>query len=192
MADSWSISAAGKTYGPFSFEQMQSFVKEGRLAPHSLVARTGTQDFRSAAGDTGLSHLFPEMTGVAMPAAAVQPLHREEPIVRQAPRTDAKAAPERARFLILADMKSRSISGLEEEIFNLGPAYELFPQAWIVTTTLSINAVRNMLLQKLGKIDSLFIADTTHNKATWFNFGPEAEARIRRVWNPTAEPTEGR
>lgn len=37
-------------------------------------------------------------------------------------------------------------------------------------------------LQKLGKIDTLFVVDATRNKATWFNFGPEAEARIRRVW----------
>jgi hypothetical protein len=35
----------------------------------------------------------------------------------------------------------------------------------------------------LGKIDTLFVIDATRNKATWFNFGPEADARIRRVWS---------
>jgi hypothetical protein len=29
----------------------------------------------------------------------------------------------------------------------------------------------------------LFVIDATRNKATRFNFGPEAEARIRRVWS---------
>ena len=46
--------------------------------------------------------------------------------------------------------------------------------------------MRNALVQKLGKIDTLFIVDAAHNKATWFNFGPETDTRIRRVW--TAQP----
>jgi hypothetical protein len=79
-------------------------------------------------------------------------------------------------------MKSKSISGLEEEILNLGPAYALLPQIWLLVSDKSMNAIRNSLLQKLGKIDTLFVVDATRNKATWFNFGPEAEARIRRVW----------
>jgi hypothetical protein len=29
----------------------------------------------------------------------------------------------------------------------------------------------------------LFVVDATNNKAAWFNFGPEAEARIRRIWS---------
>jgi len=28
----------------------------------------------------------------------------------------------------------------------------------------------------------LFIVDATHNKAAWFNYGPENDARIRRIW----------
>jgi len=46
-----------------------------------------------------------------------------------------------------------------------------------------MNAIRNTLVQKLGKIDTLFVIDVTRNKATWFNFGPEADSRIRRVWS---------
>ncbi len=26
------------------------------------------------------------------------------------------------------------------------------------------------------------VVDATHNKAAWFNFGPESDTRIRRVW----------
>ena len=42
------------------------------------------------------------------------------------------------------------------------------------------------LVQKLGKIDTLFIVDAAHDKAAWFNFGPENDARVRRMW--TREP----
>jgi hypothetical protein len=84
-------------------------------------------------------------------------------------------------------MKSRSISGLEEEIFNLGPAYPIMPQAWLLSSDMAINAIRQTLVQKLGKLDILFVADATHDKAAWFNFGPEADSRIRRIWQKTPD-----
>ena len=39
-----------------------------------------------------------------------------------------KTTGERTHYVIIADMKSRSITGLEEEIFNLGPAHRFMPQ----------------------------------------------------------------
>jgi hypothetical protein len=56
------------------------------------------------------------------------------------------------------------------------------PQAWLLTSDMTINALRNTLTQRLGRIDVLFIVDASRNKAAWFNYGPEADARIRRVW----------
>jgi hypothetical protein len=104
--------------------------------------------------------------------------------------SDEPRTGQRGRFVIIADMKSRSITGLEEEIFSLGPAYALMPQAWLVTSDLPINAMRNQLVQKLGKLDVLFIVDATHNKAAWFNLGPESDSRIRRVWSTQSEPVK--
>ena len=37
-------------------------------------------------------------------------------------------------------------------------------------------------MQKLGKLDTIFIVDAAHDKAAWFNFGPEADTRIRKMW----------
>jgi hypothetical protein len=79
-------------------------------------------------------------------------------------------------------MKSRSIAGLEEEIHRCGQATALMPQAWLLISDMSINALRNTLIQRLGRIDMLFIVDASNNKAAWFNYGPEADSRIRRVW----------
>ena len=84
----------------------------------------------------------------------------------------------RSHFVIISEMKSRSIAGLEEEIFALGQAQRFMPQAWVLVSDASINAVRNALMRKLGKLDTLFIADATHDKACWFNFGPQNDARV--------------
>jgi hypothetical protein len=102
---------------------------------------------------------------------------------------DAAPTGDRTHFLIVADMKSRSISGVEEEIFNLGPAVPIMPQAWLLASEMPINQLRQTLVQKLGKLDMLFIADATHDKAAWFNFGPEADARIRRIWQKMPDLT---
>ena len=78
--------------------------------------------------------------------------------------------------------ESRSIAGLEEEIFRCGPSMALTPQSWLLTTEMSMTALRNALVQKLGRIDVLFIVDVGRNKSTWLGYGPEADSRIRRIW----------
>ena len=47
--------------------------------------------------------------------------------------------------------------------------------------------MRNALVRKLGKLDTLFIVDAGRDKAAWFNFGPEADTRIRKIWSKAAE-----
>ena len=184
MSETWTISIGGRAYGPYNLEQMKAFQAEGRLAPHSMVARAGEEQFRHANEDAELAALFPA------------PKPQPEP--QQAPRLQAPAPPhkfgqdqnsgERNRYVIVSDMKSGSISALEEEIFNLGPAYRFMPQAWILTSDVSLNAIRSGLIQKLGKLDTLFVVDAAHDKAAWFNFGPEADTKVRRLWQRDGAP----
>jgi hypothetical protein len=189
MSDSWNITVGGRSYGPYSLPDMQRFVADGRLAAHSQVSRTGSEQVGAARDDAELAALFMDAKGKSGPTpsatgrffTAKRTEDDESPVFGRS--TEDAQGSERGRFLIIADMKSKSISGLEEEILNLGPAYALLPQIWLLVSDHSINAIRNRLLQKLGKIDTLFVVDATRNKATWFNFGPEAEARIRRVWS---------
>jgi hypothetical protein len=199
MAETWTISVGGRVYGPYSLEQMQGFHAENRLADHSLVARAGEEQFHPAAEDEALAPLFQPSGG-----ALSEPLHGEQAGIEISAATEHPiehtATPHRfgrqdadlqtgapSHFVIVADMKSRSITGLEEEIFNLGPAHRFMPQAWVLHSSASINTIRNALVQKLGKIDTLFIVDAAHDKAAWFNFGPESDTRIRRMWS---RPTE--
>ena len=58
------------------------------------------------------------------------------------------------------------------------------------SSEVGINIMRHSLVQKLGKIDTLFIVDAAHEKAAWFNFGPENTARVRRMWS--REPVAAR
>ncbi len=185
MAESWTISVGGRVYGPYTLEQMQGFHAENRLADHSLIARAGEEQFHPAIEDPELAPLFQGAPAEqAAPAAEPVPatphrFGRSEEVGNGAP----------SHFVIIADMKSSSISGLEEEIFNLGQAHRFMPQSWVLSSDASINTIRNALVQKLGKIDTLFIVDAAHDKAAWFNFGPESDTRIRRMWSRPVEHT---
>jgi hypothetical protein len=192
MSSSWTINVGGRTYGPYSEEQMTAFAAEGRLVAQSLVARAGEAEFRAAS-------MEPALAGLLVPVAkapAILPAASEAIPVRAEPgsvfgrnREEGQKTGERSHIIVIADMKSRSIAGLEEEIYKLGQAYSILPQIWLLRTEQSVNTVRNLLVQQLGKLDVLFVVDATNNKAAWFNFGPEADARIRRIWTRSPDAT---
>jgi hypothetical protein len=177
MAETWTVSVGGRSYGPYTATQMHAFATEGRLAPHSLVCLAGEAAPRPASEFQQLASLF--RTDRNKPITHATTFGRND--------RNEGGTGERSQFIIMADMRSGSLAALEGEIFALGPAYAVLPHAWIVSSEQSVNAVRNALVQKLGKRDVLFIVDATHNKAAWFNFGPEIDARIRRIWTRTPE-----
>lgn len=179
MSVTWTISVGGRSYGPYSLEQMKAFQSEGRLAPYSLVARDGEEHLCQASEDTELAVFFPVSTARG-PQTTTESRPAEPGPARFG--RDIQATGERSRYIILAEMKSGSISALEEEIFKFGASFRFMPQAWILTSEVSLNTLRSELIQKLGKLDTLIVVDTTHDKAAWFNFGPEADTKMRRLW----------
>lgn len=184
MSVTWTISVGGRSYGPYTLEQMKAFQAEGRLAPHSLVAHSGEEKIHYAGEDAELALLFPLPARPQTVAAGASP---SEPPPGQAKfGRDSQPTGERNRYIIIADMKSGSISALEEEIFSFGEAYRFMPQSWLLVSEVSLSTLRSELIQKLGKLDTLIVADTTHDKAAWFNFGPEADTKMRRLWQRDA------
>lgn len=183
MDEMWFVSVGGQSYGPYPLDQMRAFIAEGRVLPLSLVGQPDSESLGPAGDDPILGPLF-RPTPVR-PFAVSQPLKSSEPAPRKFGHDDTTE--ELSHIVVIADMKSGSINGLEETIFSLGQANPLMPQVWLLTTNRSVNGVRNALTQKLGKLDTLFLVDATHDKVAWHNFGPEAESRIRRVWARTGE-----
>ena len=177
MTGSWTISVAGQIYGPYNTKEMRAFAAEGRLARQSLVAPAGKMEFRRAAEQAELAPIFqPSVT--TGDGALAQPLQRES---NEFGRLEGRGS-EHSHMLIVADLKSGSIAKLEEEIATFGQSVAILPQAWLLTSAASVNTVRNRLVQQLGKLDVLFVADASNDKAAWFNFGPEVDARIRKLW----------
>jgi hypothetical protein len=180
MASTWTIKANGSCYGPYTLDQLRTYAAEGRLAAHSLVARAGETEHRPASEDDELAVLF-------RPAPQRPVFFTAEGDLGSQNFGRNETAGTAGHFIIIADMKSRSISGVEEEVFKCGQAFAIMPQAWLLSSDMSINAIRNALVQKLGRIDMLFIVDASRDKGAWFNYGPEADSRIRRIWQKAQE-----
>ena len=175
MIGAWTINVGGRVYGPYTSERMRGFAGESRLAPQSLVAREGSSDWHEAHDEPEFSDLF----------GAREPQPAKPAVNGNGNGAASETSMPRAQLAIVLDVKSRVSNTFEQTMMNLGPAYRLLPNVWIVATEETANAVRNRLVQELGKLDSLFVIDATRGKAAWFNFGPEADVKIRRVWQKT-------
>jgi hypothetical protein len=155
--------------------------------------RTGEEQLHPAGEDALLAPLFQPAHASQAQGSADRETGQEPTSEAQQPRRfGARAETEtghgaQSHFVIVADMKSASIAGLEDEIFRLGQAHRFSSQAWVLVSEHAINIVRTALVQKLGKLDTIFIVDAAHDKAAWFNFGPEADTRIRKMWSKPAD-----
>jgi hypothetical protein len=181
MTIAWTINVDGRVYGPYSAERLRSFASEGRLAATSLVAQEGALEWREAREEPEFCDLFTqvpkETPRVSVPVPVAVPKPAPAPSV-PADVPEGKLA----QFAVVIDIKSHSPGGFERAITSLGSAHRLVHNVWILSTTQTVNAVRNRLVPELGKTDSLFVVDASRGKAAWFNFGPDADVRIRRVW----------
>lgn len=190
----WLLKFRDRIYGPYSFEAMSSYVREGRVVAQSLVAPEGTlpgaDAWQPAAAIPALSILF-QPGGVASAASkeSLLPYSTEvaTPPSRQAygsgkNQIDRRRQPETSNFIIIMDIKARYTGQLEQAIMSLGPAYKIAPNVWCVNSNATAAGLLNDLSQHIGKSDSMFIVDATRDRTAWYNMGPEADAKIRRVW----------
>ncbi len=149
---------------------MSTLISQGLLSPHSKVLRTGSDVWHNISQDEDLRLLL-----------AVDASQKQN---GETSNSDEEAAPELAgsNFALFVEFQSDSRSKLHDAIRQLGPAKEMANNFWVLNCALSAGAVRNALVPYLGNGDTLFVIDASHNKTAWFNFGPEADAKIRQVW----------
>ena len=196
----WTLKYGDKIYGPYTFQAMQTYVAEGRIAGHSLIAPEGTP---LAAGTWRRADEVPDFVAFFSPqkndgrneGEAEYPQTRpsrpviDEPSARPKygpgkGQVDRRQRPESCNFMIVLDVKSRYAGPLEQSIMSLGPAYKLAPNVWCVNASpeTTAPALLNDLSQHIGNTDTIFVVDATRDRAAWNSRGPEVDAKIRKVW----------
>ncbi len=178
----WSLQHGDEVYGPYTFEAMETYISEGRVAGHSIIAPTGTDDWKPAKDIAMFAGFFDEEISKVTSSTPSHPQDRRTVYGAKKGQVDRRKRPDSSNFLIITDIKSRHGATLEQSIMSLGAALKIANNTWAVNCSGTAPGLLNQLSKVLSKQDSLFIADATRDRTAWFNFGPETDAKIRRVW----------
>jgi len=181
-AGHWSLKHGDEIYGPYTFEAMETYIAEGRVAGHSIIAPTGTEDWTEAQEVAIFAGFFDLERAEKTASTPSHPQDRQPVYGPQKGQVDPRKRPETSNFTILTDIKSRHGATLEQTIMSLGAALKVANNAWVVNCAGTAPGILNQLSKVVSKQDGLFIADATRDRTAWFNFGPETDAKIRRVW----------
>ena len=156
-ASKWWVQIRGRSFGPYSIEQMASFMSEGRVRPSTMVAdnpETGWTEARR----------IMSLRGLRTPAAANDTV-------------------EAANVFVHAEIVSGAWMAFMAGLEGMGTVCDLAPGLWLVRTPFSAGVVRNTLSQTLEIGDRFVVIDATRDRLAWFNLGPEVDVRIAKVWN---------
>lgn len=176
-SSSWRVSVGGKVYGPYTSAQMEAFVIEGRVAAHSIVSAGDSGPWLAATDDPILASLFMRTPSREVDA---QPKPKVHPVADPVYVTEARQ--QGINYIVVADIKGRAGYGFERELGKLGDNFRLSMTVFLLRSDFPISAVRNALVQHLGKTDSLMVVEANQSKSAWFNLGAQAEAHVRRVF----------
>lgn len=167
-AETWEMKIGRSVYGPYTQQDMENLAAQGLLAPHSRIAKQGSSNWNRASADPAIAAIFGKK-------------------FQQKTGDDASlgstAETEPTNFALFLEVASNSNIDLFQAIRNLGPSSRISGSCWLVKSERSAGAIRNALVPLMAKSDRLLVIDTSKSKLAWFNLGPEADAKIRKVWD---------
>jgi len=166
--DRWEMKIGRSVYGPYTREEMESLATQGLLAPHSRIAKHGSRNWNRASADPVIGEIFGRK-------------FRDN--TQQATDQEAAAEAQATNFALFLEIASDSNIDLFQAIRNLGPSSRISRSCWLVKSERSAAAIRNALIPLMANADSLLVVDTSKSKLAWFNLGPEADSKIRKVWD---------
>ena len=161
-ATHWWVQIRGRSFGPYSIEQMARFMSEGRVRPSTMVADNPDQGWTEA-------RKVMSLRGLRTPTAA----------------NDASDA---ANVFVHAQIFSGASMAFLAALEDMGTVCDLAPDLWLVRTKYSASVIRNALSQTLETGDRFAVIDATRDRFAWFNLGPETDVRINKVWNGPLRP----
>ena len=192
----WFVQVQSQNYGPYTDEQMQAFVQEGRVNANSLITNdinsgffnaaafdifrfwSGQQPLAVGAGGPQSYQATPSPTPQATPTpVAASPLIAPQPV--EPTQEEPVVSTASSVFLVMAEINSEGTMGFLQTLQKYGQAERLSNTIWLLRSQASVEQLRNALSQTLNGQDRLFLLDSRENKPAWFNTGADLDHRIR-------------
>lgn len=192
---SWFVQVQNQNYGPYTDEQMQAFVQEGRVNASSIITNdinsgffnaTAFEVFKYWSGEqqiaVGGSNPHPYQPAPVIPATSTPQSTLITPhTVHEAPQVQPQSGPSSV-FLVMAEINSEGTMGFLQALQRFGQAERISDTIWLLRSQASVEQLRNALSQTLNRQDRLFLLDSRENKPAWFNIGADLDHRIRDLW----------
>lgn len=159
----WWVQVQGKAYGPYSPTQIQAFLAEGRVKPHTPVSLEPESGWRSAQ-EAGLTN--PGQPTLSSPIGAD-------------PDQDARLA----NMIVWADLPSGGEDHVDTTLEQFGARARIGRDLWVLRTTHPAAVIRAAIADGLAAGERFLVVDANRGRLAWSNLGLDAEASLRRVWD---------
>lgn len=186
QSDYWILKYGEEIYGPYTIEAMERYIAEGRIADHSIVAPAGTEEWKPAKDVSVFTCYFDKTRSDQTHSTPAKPGDNRPAYGSGKGQVDRRKRPETNNFVVITDIKSHHGPEFERAIMSVGPAMKIAPNAWVLNAKTTAPGLLNHLSQHIGRVDRIFVSDSTADRIAWFNFGPEMDAKVRRVWRKPA------
>lgn len=178
----WVLKYGEETYGPYTYVAMEKYISEGRVVADSQIAPEGSNAWKAARDVSVFAGYFDAKRSGKMSSTPAT-IEDSRPVYGTGKgQIDRRKKAETSNFIVTTDIRSRHGAAVEQAIMSLGPALKIAPNIWIVNAKTTAPGILNHLSQLIANGDALFVVDATADRTAWINYGPETDAKIRRVW----------
>lgn len=169
----WCIKVEDKVYGPYSEQDMASFVSQGRLSPSSAVSPAGAAAWREARHYSTLARHF-DGQGAGGSRAFGKAGTDDSP-------TELRDGA-LANIVTIFDVTHGTVGRIEYVLRSLGDGFRLTDNVWCTKTAHSSTGVKNIIVPHLSPREFVFVIDASRGRTTWHNTLPELHSRLTRTW----------
>ena len=94
-----------------------------------------------------------------------------------------QASTSSGNYLIVAELRSGSLTKFERAVEAFGTAVRLNQTVWLLRSDATMGSIKNHLMTCTGRNDMLFIVDVGAGRRAWSNVGFAIEAQVRSIWS---------
>lgn len=167
------VKIAERVYGPYTREQIDGFLREGRLSFKTMASWSNIDGFQPLIELLQQSEQ-PNTTREENNQVASIESTDEANLSFQAKSEHALHA-----YLIIADIHTGAASVFEDQILSAGTTVKLMPSTWYLVSEAPLTGLRAQLSRVLPPTDRFIIVDPVRNRMAWHNLGVEVDARLR-------------
>jgi hypothetical protein len=163
----WRVRVGEKEYGPYSRTRIVDFLKEGRIAAHTLLCCGVDTEFLRADQHPNLRWDFTSPRKRKFGEPKLEPGETEPPV---------------CNFFIAGRLVSTA-DAFEKALRSCGKYTRVMGDMWVLRSRLTVQQIRNRLSSVAKAHEQFVVVNATRDRLAWYNIGVENDIALRDVWD---------